>query len=91
MRGAHAAGGSYHVVTVLFIRSQDFCCETCGCSMRSALLALTPNSNPSAEDHKAKELAQQINFKVQTLALDGSRLMHSSASDVTAKKKRKRC
>uniref|UniRef100_A0A3Q0R3K3 Ubiquitin-conjugating enzyme E2 J1 n=1 Tax=Amphilophus citrinellus TaxID=61819 RepID=A0A3Q0R3K3_AMPCI len=44
-------------------KSQDFCCETCGCSMRSALLDLTPNSNPSAEDHKAKELAQQINFK----------------------------
>uniref|UniRef100_A0A3Q3WWP6 Ubiquitin-conjugating enzyme E2 J1 n=1 Tax=Mola mola TaxID=94237 RepID=A0A3Q3WWP6_MOLML len=46
-------------------KSQDFCCETCGCSMHSALLALTPNSNLSAEDHKAKELAQQINFKVQ--------------------------
>lgn len=47
-------------------KSQDFCCETCGCSMRSALLALTPNSNPSAEDHKAKELAQQINFKAES-------------------------
>ncbi|KAM6992730.1 ubiquitin-conjugating enzyme E2 J1 [Tautogolabrus adspersus] len=47
-------------------KSQDFCCETCGCSMRSALLALTPNSNPSAEDHQAKELAQQINFKAES-------------------------
>nr|XP_046228245.1 ubiquitin-conjugating enzyme E2 J1 [Scatophagus argus] len=47
-------------------KSQDFCCESCGCSMRSALLALTPNSNPSAEDHKAKELAQQINFKAES-------------------------
>ncbi|XP_042359668.1 ubiquitin-conjugating enzyme E2 J1 [Plectropomus leopardus] len=47
-------------------KSQDFCCEACGCSMRSALLALTPNSNPSAEDHKAKELAQQINFKAES-------------------------
>ncbi|XP_070781821.1 ubiquitin-conjugating enzyme E2 J1 [Enoplosus armatus] len=47
-------------------KSQDFCCETCACSMRSALLALTPNSNPSAEDHKAKELAQQINFKAES-------------------------
>ncbi|XP_073349267.1 ubiquitin-conjugating enzyme E2 J1 [Pagrus major] len=47
-------------------KSQDFCCETCGCSMRSALLALTANSNPSAEDHKAKELAQQINFKAES-------------------------
>lgn len=36
--------------------------------MRSALLPLTPNSNPSAEDHEAKELAQQINFKVKTAA-----------------------
>uniref|UniRef100_A0A8C6P1E1 Ubiquitin-conjugating enzyme E2 J1 n=1 Tax=Nothobranchius furzeri TaxID=105023 RepID=A0A8C6P1E1_NOTFU len=49
-------------------KSQDFCCEACSCSMRSALLALTPNSNPSAEDHRAKELAQQINFKVRTTA-----------------------
>ncbi|XP_035472625.2 ubiquitin-conjugating enzyme E2 J1 isoform X1 [Scophthalmus maximus] len=47
-------------------KSQDFCCETCGCSMRSALLALTPNSHPSAEDHQAKELAQQINFKTES-------------------------
>lgn len=37
--------------------------------MRSALLALTPNSNPSAEDHKAKELAQQINFKAESSLL----------------------
>lgn len=57
--------------------------------MRSALLALTPNSNPSAEDHKAKELAQQINFKVQTLALDGSRLMHSPVSDVTPRRSKR--
>uniref|UniRef100_UPI003AAC5F72 ubiquitin-conjugating enzyme E2 J1 isoform X2 n=1 Tax=Centroberyx gerrardi TaxID=166262 RepID=UPI003AAC5F72 len=47
-------------------KSQDFCCEACGCSMRSALLALSPNSNPSPEDHKAKELAQQINFKAES-------------------------
>ncbi|CAJ1077508.1 ubiquitin-conjugating enzyme E2 J1 [Xyrichtys novacula] len=47
-------------------KSQDFCCETCGCSMRSALLTLTPNSNPSAEDHQAKRLAQQINFKAES-------------------------
>ncbi|KAM9840734.1 ubiquitin-conjugating enzyme E2 J1 [Aulostomus maculatus] len=47
-------------------KSQDFCCETCGCSMRSSLLALNPNSNPSPEDHKAKELAQQINFKAES-------------------------
>ncbi|XP_018558929.1 ubiquitin-conjugating enzyme E2 J1 [Lates calcarifer] len=47
-------------------KSQDFCCEACGCSMRSALLALTPNSHPSAEDYKTKELAQQINFKAES-------------------------
>lgn len=52
------------ICCVCFYRSQDFCCEACGCSMRSALLALSPNSDPSPEDHKAKELAQQINFKV---------------------------
>ncbi|XP_010778243.1 ubiquitin-conjugating enzyme E2 J1 [Notothenia coriiceps] len=48
-------------------KSQDFCCEACGGgSMRSALLALTPNSDPSAEDDQAKELAQQINFKEES-------------------------
>uniref|UniRef100_A0A3B5LD09 Uncharacterized protein n=1 Tax=Xiphophorus couchianus TaxID=32473 RepID=A0A3B5LD09_9TELE len=45
-------------------RTNDFCCEACGCSMRSALLPLTSNSNPSAEDRQAKELAQQIKFKL---------------------------
>ncbi|XP_037541210.1 ubiquitin-conjugating enzyme E2 J1, partial [Nematolebias whitei] len=47
-------------------KSQDFCCETCDSSMRSALLPLTPNSDLSAEDHMAKELAQQINFKAES-------------------------
>ncbi|CAK6979317.1 ubiquitin-conjugating enzyme E2 J1 [Scomber scombrus] len=47
-------------------KSQDFCCESCGCSMRTALLALTPNSDPSPEDHQAKELAQQISFKAES-------------------------
>lgn len=56
-------------------KSQDFCCETCSCSMRSALLTLTPNSNPSAEDHQAKKLAQQINFKAES-----SSSRHSSES-----------
>ncbi|XP_041951357.1 ubiquitin-conjugating enzyme E2 J1 [Alosa sapidissima] len=46
-------------------KSQDFCCEVCGCSMQSALLALSPNSTPRLEDHEAKELAQQINFKAE--------------------------
>nr|XP_020468571.1 ubiquitin-conjugating enzyme E2 J1 [Monopterus albus] len=47
-------------------KSQDFCCETCGCSMRSALQALTPNSSPISKDHQAQELAQQINFKAES-------------------------
>ncbi|CAN9507579.1 unnamed protein product [Ophioblennius macclurei] len=56
-------------------KSQDFCCDTCGCCMHTALMALTPNSNPSAEDHKAKELAQQINFKAES-----SSFRHASES-----------
>lgn len=67
MRGALLAGRPSPSSPLFFGRSQDFCCEACGCSMRTALLPLTSNSNPSAEDHKAKELAQQINFKVRTL------------------------
>ncbi|XP_017293205.1 ubiquitin-conjugating enzyme E2 J1 [Kryptolebias marmoratus] len=47
-------------------KSQDFCCESCDCLMRSALLPLTANSNLSAEDHRAKKLAQQINFKAES-------------------------
>uniref|UniRef100_A0A3Q3A6D6 Ubiquitin-conjugating enzyme E2 J1 n=1 Tax=Kryptolebias marmoratus TaxID=37003 RepID=A0A3Q3A6D6_KRYMA len=50
-------------------KSQDFCCESCDCLMRSALLPLTANSNLSAEDHRAKKLAQQINFKVNAPAV----------------------
>ncbi|XP_077408611.1 ubiquitin-conjugating enzyme E2 J1 isoform X2 [Vanacampus margaritifer] len=51
---------------VLAKKSQDFCCETCSCTLHSALLPLTPNSNLSPEDHMANELAQQINFKTET-------------------------
>ncbi|KPP79288.1 ubiquitin-conjugating enzyme E2 J1-like [Scleropages formosus] len=47
------------------IWSQDFCCETCGCSMRTALLTPTSDSKPSQEDREAKELARQINFKAE--------------------------
>ncbi|KAM8831320.1 LOW QUALITY PROTEIN: ubiquitin-conjugating enzyme E2 J1 [Spinachia spinachia] len=47
-------------------KSQDFSCEACGCSMPSALMPLTANSNPSAEDHTAEELAQQIHFKADS-------------------------
>ncbi|XP_035278592.1 ubiquitin-conjugating enzyme E2 J1 [Anguilla anguilla] len=47
-------------------KSQDFCCEACGCTMRTALLTLTSNSNPSQEDREAKELARQISFKAES-------------------------
>uniref|UniRef100_W5NJY4 Ubiquitin-conjugating enzyme E2 J1 n=1 Tax=Lepisosteus oculatus TaxID=7918 RepID=W5NJY4_LEPOC len=47
-------------------KSQDFHCEACGCTMRTALMPLTSNSNPSQEDKEAKELAKQINFKAES-------------------------
>ncbi|XP_041109637.1 ubiquitin-conjugating enzyme E2 J1 isoform X2 [Polyodon spathula] len=47
-------------------KSQDFCCEVCGGSMRSALLPVTCNSNPSNNDREAKELARQISFKEES-------------------------
>lgn len=45
-------------------RSQDFCCEMCGTSMKTALLPLTSGSGSSQADKEAKELARQISFKV---------------------------
>ncbi|XP_027895765.1 ubiquitin-conjugating enzyme E2 J1 isoform X1 [Xiphophorus couchianus] len=64
-------------------KSQDFCCEACGCSMRSALLPLTSNSNPSAEDRQAKELAQQIKFKAESSIIPQASTSGSKASTVT--------
>ncbi|NWH21314.1 UB2J1 enzyme, partial [Grus americana] len=48
-------------------KSQDFCCEMCGTSMKTALLPLTSGSMSSQADKEAKELARQINFKVKSL------------------------
>lgn len=48
-------------------RSQDFCCEMCGTSMKTALLPLTSGSVSSQADKEAKELARQISFKVKSL------------------------
>ncbi|KFV65116.1 Ubiquitin-conjugating enzyme E2 J1, partial [Dryobates pubescens] len=45
-------------------KSQDFCCEICGTSLRTALLPLTSGSVSSQADKEAKELARQISFKV---------------------------
>ncbi|XP_057679212.1 ubiquitin-conjugating enzyme E2 J1 isoform X1 [Corythoichthys intestinalis] len=51
---------------VLAKKSQDFCCETCNCSLSSTLLPLNPNSDISLEDQMANELAHQINFKTES-------------------------
>ncbi|NWV03831.1 UB2J1 enzyme, partial [Ptilonorhynchus violaceus] len=48
-------------------KSQDFCCEMCGTSMKTALLPLTSGSMSSQADKEAKELARQISFKVKSL------------------------
>ncbi|NXO94805.1 UB2J1 enzyme, partial [Certhia brachydactyla] len=48
-------------------KSQDFCCEMCGTSMKTALLPLTSGSMTSQADKEAKELARQISFKVKSL------------------------
>ncbi|NWT85704.1 UB2J1 enzyme, partial [Lanius ludovicianus] len=48
-------------------KSQDFCCEMCGTSMKTALLPLTSGSVASQADKEAKELARQISFKVKSL------------------------
>ncbi|NXC36413.1 UB2J1 enzyme, partial [Campylorhamphus procurvoides] len=47
-------------------KSQDFCCEMCGTSMKTALLPLTSGSVSSQADKEAKELARQISFKVKS-------------------------
>ncbi|KFP92172.1 Ubiquitin-conjugating enzyme E2 J1, partial [Apaloderma vittatum] len=47
-------------------KSQDFCCEMCGTSMKTALLPLTSGSVSSQADKEAKELARQISFKVMS-------------------------
>ncbi|NWQ73841.1 UB2J1 enzyme, partial [Columbina picui] len=47
-------------------KSQDFCCEMCGASMKTALLPLTCGSVSSQADKEAKELARQISFKVKS-------------------------
>ncbi|XP_057288075.1 ubiquitin-conjugating enzyme E2 J1 isoform X2 [Pezoporus wallicus] len=47
-------------------KSQDFCCEMCGTSMKTALLPLTSGRVASQADKEAKELARQISFKSET-------------------------
>ncbi|NXN60890.1 UB2J1 enzyme, partial [Rynchops niger] len=56
-------------------KSQDFCCEMCGTSMKTALLPLTSGSVSSQADKEAKELARQISFKVKSLGNHGKLLV----------------
>nr|KAF6363879.1 ubiquitin conjugating enzyme E2 J1 [Pipistrellus kuhlii] len=44
-------------------KSQDFCCEACGYTMKDVLLPLKSGSDSSMADQEAKELARQISFK----------------------------
>ncbi|XP_066214983.1 ubiquitin-conjugating enzyme E2 J1 isoform X1 [Saccopteryx leptura] len=46
-------------------KSQDFCCEGCGCTMKDVLLPLKSGSDSSKADQEAKELARQISFKAE--------------------------
>ncbi|XP_010121218.1 PREDICTED: ubiquitin-conjugating enzyme E2 J1 [Chlamydotis macqueenii] len=69
-------------------KSQDFCCEMCGTSMKTALLPLTSGRASSQADKEAKELARQISFKAEVNSSrksdagpsNTSRLNHCAAS-----------
>ncbi|XP_061098081.1 ubiquitin-conjugating enzyme E2 J1 isoform X2 [Conger conger] len=63
-------------------KSQDFCCEACGCTMRTALMAPTSGSHPSQADREAKELARQISFNAAARRIAD----HSSAESSTSSK-----
>nr|XP_055042376.1 ubiquitin-conjugating enzyme E2 J1 [Misgurnus anguillicaudatus] len=63
-------------------KSQDFCCEACGSSMRSALQALSPNSDRRPADAQAQRLAQQISFKAESSSSSGSTAAGSSKTDL---------
>ncbi|KAF1505078.1 Ubiquitin-conjugating enzyme E2 J1, partial [Eudyptula minor novaehollandiae] len=66
-------------------KSQDFCCEMCGTSMKTALLPLTSGSVSSQADKEAKELARQISFKyiLVLMILFLANLMHCLASQLS--------
>ncbi|XP_060061463.1 ubiquitin-conjugating enzyme E2 J1 isoform X2 [Erinaceus europaeus] len=44
-------------------KSQDFCCDVCGSTMKDVLLPLKSGSDSSQADQEAKELARRISFK----------------------------
>ncbi|KAK7133564.1 hypothetical protein R3I94_015444 [Phoxinus phoxinus] len=64
-------------------KSQDFCCDGCGSCMRSALLALSPDSDLRPVDPQAHRLAQQISFKAESSssADSGSSAAAAASSD----------
>ncbi|XP_036895167.1 ubiquitin-conjugating enzyme E2 J1 isoform X2 [Sturnira hondurensis] len=55
-------------------KSQDFCCEGCGCTMKDVLLPLKSGSDSSKADQEAKELARQISFKYEVQNPSGTSL-----------------
>ncbi|XP_053769756.1 ubiquitin-conjugating enzyme E2 J1 isoform X2 [Desmodus rotundus] len=55
-------------------KSQDFCCEGCGCTMKDVLLPLKSGSDSSKADQEAKELARQISFKYEVQNPSGASL-----------------
>ncbi|XP_064025522.1 ubiquitin-conjugating enzyme E2 J1 [Pogoniulus pusillus] len=61
-------------------KSQDFCCEVCGTSMKTALLPLASGAVSSQADKEAKELARQISFKAE---VNSSRKSGSGPSKVS--------
>ncbi|XP_007533595.1 ubiquitin-conjugating enzyme E2 J1 isoform X1 [Erinaceus europaeus] len=46
-------------------KSQDFCCDVCGSTMKDVLLPLKSGSDSSQADQEAKELARRISFKAE--------------------------
>lgn len=51
-------------------KSQDFCCEGCGCAMKDVLLPLKSGSDSSQADQEAKELARQISLRQKSIHLE---------------------
>ncbi|KAG1929555.1 ubiquitin-conjugating enzyme E2 J1-like [Pimephales promelas] len=65
-------------------KSQDFCCESCGSCMRTALLALSPDSDPRPVDPQALRLAQQISFKAESSSSAADRGSSAAAAVAVA-------
>ncbi|KAM4771969.1 ubiquitin-conjugating enzyme E2 J1 [Rhinophrynus dorsalis] len=59
-------------------KSQDFVCEACGMSMKSALLPITSDS--SKADMEAREFARQISFKAEVNPPGGAQAEGNNAT-----------